>query len=141
MFNSEGEVIAINSMQPSSADLRNFNYSIPINYFIKVADYLVTNRTSYQKTTLKIQGKSLCDYSSKELSTMGVTVKNGVHVVSSLDPLVAIGRIITHVNGEQVETLFDYEFELLKYNKGETITLTTTDIVGANVKNINVKMA
>ena len=47
MFNSYGEVIAINSMHPSDTSIRNYNYSIPVNYFIKVADYWGDDTESY----------------------------------------------------------------------------------------------
>jgi serine protease Do len=139
LFNSEGEVVAINSMQPSSSDMRNFNYSIPINYFIKVANYIVTNRTPYVKPTLNIKVKSICEYSTSELSTLGITVLKGVHVTTANDEI-AKGRIITQVNGREIATLEDYEFELLKYSKNDTITLTTTDIVGSQTKTINIKV-
>lgn len=140
LFNSKGEVIAINSMQPSSDEMRNFNYSIPINYFIKVANYLVTNRSAYVKPSLNINVKSICDYSSNELQTLGITVLKGVHVTTSNEADVAKGRIVTHVNGAEIATLSDYEFELLKYSKNDTITLTTTDIVGSQVRTVNVKV-
>ena len=140
MFNSKGEVIAINSMQPSSSDLRNFNYSIPINYFIKVADYLVTYRTPYSKTTLGLQVQSICDYSISELKTLGISVKSGVHVIGSSEAEVSKGRIITHINGEKIETFADYEFELLKYNKNETVSITTTDTLGINTRTVNLIM-
>lgn len=140
MFNSKGEVIAINSMQPNSEDIRNFNYSIPINYFVKVANYIVTNRSLYVKTNLNLTGKSICDYSVDQISTLGIVVKKGVHVTESQETEVSKGRIITHVNGVEVATLDDYKYELLKYSKNETVTLTTVDITGTNVRNVNLTM-
>ena len=142
MFNSDGEVIAINSMQPSDASIRNYNYSIPINYFIKVADYIVKNyqhQSSYVKSFLNIEVESICNYSVNDLTTLGITVKKGVYVTSSSED-VAKGRIITHVNGNEVATVKDYEFELLKYSKGDTITLTTMDIVGVHPRDVNLIM-
>lgn len=140
LFNMNGEVIAINSMQPSSSDMRNFNYSIPINYFIKVANHLVSTRTLYSKPTLGIDVKSICDYSTSELKTLGITVERGVHVIQSSEEEVAKGRIVTHVNGQAISNFADYEFELLKYSKNDTISLTTTDIVGAQTRTVNVRV-
>ena len=115
LFNSNGEVIAINSMQPSSEDMRNFNYSIPINYFIKVANYLVTNRSAYVKPTLSINVKSICDYSSGELQTLGITVSKGVHVTTSNDgciELIAITSPLLLNNGPPLFPLFIVAVEL-----------------------------
>jgi serine protease Do len=141
LFNSNGEVIAINTMRPTDeTNTRDFNYSIPINHFIKVADYIVSNRTSYSRAYLNIEGKSICDYSTSEIATLGITVKTGVYVTSSSETEVSRGRIITQVNGASVATLSDYEYELLKYSKNETITLTTVDISGNNSRTINLRL-
>ena len=143
MFNSDGEVIAINSMQPSDTTIRNYNYSIPINYFIKVADHIVKNnsaQSSFTKSTLLIEGVSICDFSVSDLATKGIVVKKGVYVKSSSEDEVPSERIITHVNGNAVATLNDYKFELLKYSKGDTVTLTTTDVVGTNSRDVNLIM-
>lgn len=140
LFNSKGEVIAINSMQPTSSELRDFNYAIPINYFIKVANYIVTTRTAYVKPTLNLEVKSIEDYKTSDLQAMGILVKEGVYIAVSNEPEVAKGRIITHINGQKISTFEDYEFELLKYSKNETITLTTTDVVGSQERATNIKV-
>jgi len=143
MFNSAGEVIAINTMFPndtSDAKYRDFNYAIPINHFLKVADHLVTNRTSYVRSHLDLTVTGLCQLPVAELQSLGVTVKKGLYVISSNETDVAKGRIITHVNGVEVATLLDYEFELLKYSKNDIVTLTTTDIVNATTRTVNLKM-
>lgn len=140
MFNSNGEVIAINSMQPIDDNKKNHNYSIPINYFMKVADYLITNRVNYTKTHLNLDVRSVSDYSVSEKNTIGIVVGSGVYVVTSNEEGIARGRIITHINGVKINTFADYEFELLQYNKNDTITVTVSDIVGNNVKDVNVKV-
>lgn len=140
MFNSKGEVIAINSMQPNSTDIRNFNYSIPVNYFIKVANYIVANRTAYERAKINLEVKSICDYSVDQLNTLGIVVKRGVHVSESYETEINKGRIITHINGVEIANIDDYKYELLKYSKNETITLTTVDITGTNVRNVNLAM-
>lgn len=138
LFNSKGEVISINTMQPADSSMRNFNYSIPVNYFIKVANHIVKNKTSYVDPKIAIEGKSVCGFSVENLTTLGVTVKNGVYVTKSSEMGINQGRIITKVNGNVVETFEDYEFELLKYNVGETITIVTTDIIGSNERTVNI---
>lgn len=140
VFNSDGKVIAINTMQPTADNIRNFNLAIPVNYFIKVADYIVTNRSEYVKPTLNLEVKAICDYSVSEITTLGINVERGVYVTSSNETEVARGRIITHVNGAEVATLADYEYELLKYSKNEIVELTTSDITGNSVRKVNLKM-
>ena len=63
----KGEVVAINTMHPGDQSLRNYNYSIPINYFIKVANFLVTNRSAYVNAKLDMDLKAICDYSLSEV--------------------------------------------------------------------------
>ena len=143
MFNSDGKLIAINSMQPSDTTIRNYNYSIPVNYFIKVANYLVNNyqnHTSYTKAKLNIEGESIVNYSVSDLSLLGITVKKGVYITNTSEEGLTKGRIITHVEGNEIATWSDFEFELLKYGKGEKVTITTTDIVGTNAKPITLEM-
>ena len=137
LFNSKGEVVSINSMHPSSDSYRNFNYSIPINYFIKVANSLVKNM-QYKEATINIEVASICDYSVDQLTSMGVKVKSGVYITSSSESGLFTGRVITQLNGRYIATKADYLFELLKYNVGDTITLVTTDNVGANEKSVSV---
>ena len=140
LFNSKGEVISINSMHPQNAEIRNFNYSIPINYFIKVANHIVKNNTSYVNPKLNIEGKSICDFSVDNLTAKGIKVKNGVYVEVSSETGILVGRVITKINGSSVETLSDYEFELLKYSVGETITVVTVDIVGTSERTVSVTL-
>lgn len=139
MFNSKGEVIAINTMHPKEeTGLRNYNYSIPINHFIKVANYIVVNRENYVRPTLGIGVKSICDYTTNEIATMGIAVKKGVYVTQTNDASIQKGRIITHINGKEIATEADYKFELLKYSKNQTITLTTIDVVGVQARDVNI---
>ena len=84
--------------------------------------------------------KAICDYSLSEVETMGITVKKGIHVVRGNGDSIATGRIITHINGVEVNTVFDYEYELLKYSKNDTITITTSDSYGTVVKQENVRL-
>lgn len=137
LFNSKGEVIAINSMKPSDYQLKtNHNYSIPINYFIKVANYISTNLTTYNRPTLNIVIKSLFEYTTTELNNLGITTTSGVYVTSSTEPGLENGKIITHINGKKVRSVEDYEFELLKCNKNATIELNIVDKNGLNTKSI-----
>ena len=138
LFNSKGEVIAINSMQPANSNMRNFNYSIPVNYFIKVANHLIKSNEKFTDSKIDIEGKSVCDFSVDNLNSLGITVKNGVYVTRSNEVVISQGRIITKINGVKVETFQDYEFELLKYSVGDTVTVVTTDIVGTNERTVNV---
>lgn len=142
LFNSKGEVIAINSMQPSDqTTTRNFNYAIPINHFIDVADYIVTFRETYTKPKLNLEVKSICDYSSSDIAKMGIAVKKGVYITNANEgEEISKGRIITHIEGEEIATSLDYYFKLMEYNKGQTIQLTTTDVYGNNIKTVNLIM-
>ena len=139
LFNSKGEVIAINTMHPKSSEIKNFNYSIPINYFIKIANHIAkNNKTRYIDPSIAFEGISVCDFSIENLTTKGITAKNGVYITAAEEIGLTPGRIITKINGAVIETYSDYEFELNKYNIGETITVTTVDIAGINEKAVNI---
>lgn len=139
LFNYKGEVVAINTMQPSDTEIRNFNYSIPINYFIKVANHLMKSQTQYQNATLSGTFTSICDFPVDQLNDLGITVKNGVYVTSS-NYTALNRRIITHINNNPIATVADLEFELLKYSSGENVVIKTTDITGKSVQTKDISL-
>lgn len=139
LFNYNGEVVSINTMRPSDKEIRNFNYSIPINYFIKVANHLMKSQTPYKNATLNGVLTSICDFPVDQLSDLGITVKNGVYVTSSSYTSLN-RRIITHVNNNPIATVFDLEFELLKYTTGDNVVIKTTDITGKSVQTKDISL-
>lgn len=155
VFNSDGKLVAINTMRPVATikdpstgkehqyepiDKRNHNYSIPVNHFIKVANYIVTHGTSYVRGNIKITVKSICDFSTNDIKDKEIAVKKGVIITESNESELPKNRIITHVNGVEIKTSQDYEFELLKYSKNDTVQVTTVDYLGNNSKNVNIKL-
>lgn len=138
LFNSDGKVISINTMFPNDPNYRNYNYSIPINHFINVANYIVSNKTKFIRGSLSIDVNGICDYSVEQLAALQISVQKGAYIMYSNETLLPEGNIITHVNGVEVITAYDYEFELLKYQKNSVIQITTVDKSGNNKKNVEV---
>ena len=146
LFNAAGEVIAINTMIPAATNNGetkvNHNYSIPVNYFKKVAEFVVTHaqNESYVHANLSIVGKSIRDYSTSEISNLGLRIYKGVYVTSSSEDEISIQSVIRAVNGTPIESVEDYEFELLKYSVGETIGLTICSPNGSNERTVNIRL-
>ena len=125
-------------MIPNSTNIRNHNYSIPINHFINVADYISKNKAEFIRGSLLLTVKAICDYSIEQISLLQIDVKKGIYISDSKELQVETGSIITHVNGVEVITQQDYEFELLKYKRNSIVQLTIVDRSGNNNQNVEV---
>ena len=132
IFNSKGEMIGINVVPPE--EQTDNSYSLPINFAIKVIEYELVDNRLFVKPILGISNKAICDYSSEEIATLGITVEKGLHISSSSKPSVPKDSIITHINAVEVSTKADLYFEIQKYNRGDVVELTIVDKNGENLE-------
>lgn len=137
LFNKDGELIGITTLKYK--DTSGMNVALSIDYFSKVAKYLLVNNTSYVRPSLSLSVKSIDEMGVKR-ADYGISdlIKTGVYVQTSLEPLIPTQIIITEVNGVKVKSVNRYNVELLKYNVGDTVTLTITNRDGLNVRNVSV---
>ena len=137
LFNRDGELIGITTLKYT--DTNGMNVAISIDFFSKVVKYLLVNGRDYIRPTLSLNVKSINEMGTQR-EDYGIyeSVKTGVYVQSSLEVLIAAQSIITEVNGVSVKSVTEYNVELLKYNGGDTVTLTLTNRDGLNTRNVNV---
>lgn len=141
LFNMNGEVVGVNTLKlmsdSSGDDVESFNFCIPINHFVIVANSLAENG-SY---TRPLMGVSVIDVEKLSLSDReeyGISVSSGIYVESvsssgASNGILKKGMIITKINDILIGSLADFSCELYKYHAGDTIKVETTNGSGGNV--------
>lgn len=137
LFNANGEIIGITTLKYT--DTSGMNVALSIDYFSKVANYLLVNGRDYVRPTLSLNIKSISEMGTlREKYGISGLVKVGVFVETSFETLISSQSVITEVNGIKVKSISEYNVELLKYNIGDTVTLTLTNKDGLNLRNVSV---
>lgn len=145
LFNSKGEVIAINTMYPvntTKKEYRNFNYSIPARHFVEVADYIISKgNNTYKRAYLDLSGFSISDKTTEERAAL-TQVLSGVFVTNSnYLPISEEKTVIIGIGDVVVRTLEDLEYELFtKYGKATTVQLTIIDKNGIGETTVTVPL-
>ncbi len=135
LFDKDGKLIGITTLKYD--DTTGMYGSLPINYFMKVANYLLVNNTNYVRPTLNLTLLSIPELgSSKETYGISDYVKTGVYIQASLEGNVESGTVIKKVNGVSVDDEAQYFVELLKYNIGDSVTLEVVNKDGLNVRTV-----
>ena len=143
LFNMKGEVVGVNTLKimnnDSGDDVETFNFAIPINHFVIVANSLAENG-SYKRPFIGITVIDILDMTLSERSQYAITVNKGIYIesVTSNGPSSGIlkkGTIITKVDGQEVDDMADFSCKLYKYKAGDTINVTTISSTGANEVN------
>ena len=144
LFNSEGKLVGITTFKykntQSEAVFGLFG-ALPINYFDKVAKYLMIRQTEYARPVLNLElisvnemGSRRGDYGISSYVTTGAYIKTSTEAgMLSLQE-----NIIIAVNGVQIKSAEDFGAELLKYNVGDQVTITTVNKDGLSNKNTQV---
>lgn len=139
LFNDEGKVIGITTLKYD--DLEGMYGALPINYFIKVARNVLLTGKAYSRPKL-----SLTLLSINEMGTLRSTyniansINSGVYVQNSLEANIATQSIISEVNNVEIDSVAEFQVELLKYNVGDTITLTLINKDGLNSRQVSVTL-
>lgn len=137
LFNSNGELIGITTY--NHTDITYFYSALPINYYMKVAKYILAEGREYTRPSLNISILSINTIGvDRTLYGIADDVYTGVYIRESRESNISAQSIIKAVNGVDVKNANDYGKELLKYSVGETITLTLTNKDGLNERIVNV---
>lgn len=141
LFNSNGEVVGVNTLKimsnSSGDDVETFNFCIPINHFVKVANTLAT-KGSYSRPLLGITVIDIKKMSLSDKSKYGISVNKGIYIESisggsASAGVLSKGTLITKINEITINNLADFSIELYKYLAGDMIKVTTTNLNGENV--------
>lgn len=141
LFNHEGKLIGITTLKYEELD--GLYGALPINYFMKVAKYLLVRQsgTRYVRPTLNLTLLSIDEMGSlKENYDISETINSGVYVQNALEQGISsqiLGSVITEINGIKINSKSELQVEILKYNVGDTITLTVVNKDGLNVRQVS----
>lgn len=142
MFNMNGEVVGVSTLKlmkdSSNEDVEAFNFIIPINHFVLVANCLASDG-SYARPKLGISVLSISDMDLNTRQNNDINVNWGIYISSVSSTGASYGTlnkgdIITKINDVVIGDLADFSVELYKFKKGEDITLTICDGDGSNVQ-------
>jgi serine protease Do len=152
LYNLQGQVIGVNTLKinkiPEKGDaVESFNYAIPINFAVNVADLLIINRDytrpGVDMTFVSIPSLTLAAKSSEGVAASiytGLLVKSVVPNGNVATKGVTTNMIITKINEKNVKTSNDFYVELYKYNVGDKVTITTTALDGTNPQEFEIQL-
>lgn len=140
LFNEEGKLVGITTLKYD--EVYGMYGALPINFFDKVAKYLMVNRTSYVRPILNLDLLSVDELGSRkeQYNINSEYVKNGAYILRTREGNANIieGHVIVAINGKTVKSVADFEMELLKYKVFDEVTITTTTSQGLPGKTFSV---
>lgn len=140
LFNEEGKLVGITTLKYD--DVYGMYGALPINFFDKVAKYLMVNRSSYVRPILNLDLLSVDELGSRkeQYNINSEYVKNGAYILRTREGNSNIieGHVIVAVNGKTIKSVADFEMELLKYKVYDEITITTITSQGLPGKTFSV---
>ena len=142
LFDDEGKLIGITTLKYD--ELSGVYGALPINYFMKVARFLIANDANlpyYVRPVLNLTLLSINEMGTlREKYGISSSITNGVYVQNSLEGSIGTQSIITEINNVKVNSTAEFNVELLKYNAGETVVLTLINKDGMNTRQIAVTL-
>lgn len=129
LVNLAGELIGINSMKIAGAQVEGLGFSIPASVVLHVIQQLEMNGQVI-RPYLGVQLKSIANLAKEDQQRFDVAGKSGLLVIDvrAGSPAerggLAIGDIITHMNGERMEQVAVFRTKLYQQKVYNTVTLT-----------------
>ncbi len=147
MFNAKGEFIGINTLkltESGSSVVEGFNFSIPVNHFIKVATELLKNGT-YKRPLIGVQVMDIGELSLSTREKYDINVSLGLYIDSivsggACDGLIKAKRVITKINDVTIDSTSTFIAKLYDYLPGDKIFITTTDLNGLDSKTVEITL-
>ena len=129
--NAVGELVGITSSKYASTEVEGTGFAIPVNDVVSMIEEIKVNG-KVTRPTLGISGVSLDAYSSYELYMYRIqtNVNKGIYISrvqsnsAASDAGLQSGDIITHFDGEEIESYKDFLTMLYSKNPGDKVTLT-----------------
>lgn len=147
MFNLDGQFIGINTLkltESGSSVIEGFNFSIPSNHFVKVANELLKDG-SYSRPVLGVEIADIGSLSLNEREQLKIGVSLGLYIDEILLDGASYGlidakRIIIKINDAEIKNTSDFISELYDFLPGERITVTTVDLNGNDQKTVEITL-
>ena len=132
LFDMYGNLIGLNTVKllydESYKNIDDFNFSIPVERALFIANKIFNNK-KYTRGLIGITSTDIIDISLAERSHYNISLNHGMYVSDVTDTGAANNilrpkDIITKINGIEFTHKTQFQKELFKYSKGETISLT-----------------
>jgi len=145
LFNMKGEVVGVNTLKimsnDSGDDVESFNFSIPINHFVFVANCLIEDG-KYSRPLIGIEVIDIKSISLGDREKLGIELYKGVYIESvvvsgTANGILSKGMIIIKINDIDVGDMADFAIQLYKHKSGDRISVTTSGKNGGNVMEHN----
>ncbi len=138
LINGRGQVIGINTVKASAEGL---GFAIPINITKPITQKLIRDGEfvpTYMGIT-PLDSEMLGYYATNIEINKGIYVYNAMSGAPAADAGLRKGDIITHINGEEVNTLVRFKSILYSMNAGDTIS--TRYIRNGTENTVDIKLA
>lgn len=131
LINAAGELVGITSMKYASEEVEGMGFALPINDAVKLVEEIIqTGKVS--RPVLGISGVSLDAYSSYELYMYRIqtNLNKGIYIANVQNGSAAsnaglqVGDVITHFDGEEIESYKDFLSKLYAKKSGDKVVLT-----------------
>lgn len=137
LLNSAGEVVGINSLKYSanatstSASVEGMGFAIPISDVKDLVTKLMNGEADESEATIGIEGYMITETQAKNYNMpVGFYISKVVKNSGADKAELAIGNIITGIEGNKVESVSDITDVLYSKKKGDTIKLTISYVEG-----------
>lgn len=137
LLNSAGEVVGINSLKYSanatstSASVEGMGFAIPISDVKDLVTKLMNGEADESEATIGIEGYMITEAQAKNYNMpVGFYISKVVKNSGADKAELAIGNIVTGVEGNKVESISDITDVLYSKKKGDTIKLTISYVNG-----------
>ena len=137
LLNSAGEVVGINSLKYSanatstSASVEGMGFAIPISDVKDLVTKLMNGEADESEATIGIEGYMITETQAKNYNMpVGFYISKVVKNSGADKAELAIGNIVTGVEGNKVESISDITDVLYSKKKGDTIKLTISYVDG-----------
>lgn len=131
LINAAGKLVGITSMKYASEEVEGMGFALPINDAVKLVEEIIqTGKVS--RPVLGISGVSLDAYSSYELYMYRIqtNLNKGIYIANVQNGSAAsnaglqVGDVITHFDGEEIESYKDFLSKLYAKKSGDKVVLT-----------------
>ena len=118
----------------SGEDVETFNFAIPINHFVIVANSLA-EKGSYNRPLMGITVIDIKDMSLSDREEYGITISKGIYVedvsnTGASNGVLSKGSVIIKIGDEMIDDMADFSCQLYRHKAGDTITITASNVNG-----------
>ena len=150
LLNSVGEVVGINSLKYSAnvtstnPSIEGMGFAIPISDVKDLVTKLMNGETDQSEATIGIEGYMITEDQAKNYNMpVGFYISKVVKNSGADKAELAIGNIVTGVEGNDVKSISDIQDVLYSKKKGDTIKLKISYVNGREYaeKEVNVTLS